>query len=291
MIFRLQQRQVLARGIQLLAILLLTACAANQFRVMVQPKPVITDELSVVPSLDEISSAADSLPESTEGVLQATPKPKPKRYVVYGDTYEVMEESLGYVEVGIASWYGKKFHGRLTANGEVYDMYELTAAHKALPLPSLVRVTNLENGAKVIVRVNDRGPFHDDRLIDLSYQAAVKLGFSNKGTVPVVVEALDELNYPDRVASDKPDKAITRLYLQIGVFERVGGASRLRDRVASLLEREGLDVTVQVLQSENDQIALNKVWIGPIQSAADESGINSILVELQLGQPIRVETH
>ena len=119
MIFRLQQRQVLARGIQLLAILLLTACAANQFRVMVQPKPVITDELSVVPSLDEISSAADSLPESTEGVLQATPKPKPKRYVVYGDTYEVMEESLGYVEVGIASWYGKKFHGRLTANGEV----------------------------------------------------------------------------------------------------------------------------------------------------------------------------
>lgn len=281
--------QVLARGIQLLAILLLTACAASQFRVMIQPTPVMSDEPSVVPASDEIDSAADAFPESTEGVLQATPEPK--RYVVYGDTYEVMEESLGYVEVGIASWYGKKFHGRLTANGEVYDMYELTAAHKTLPLPSLVRVTNLENGTKVIVRINDRGPFHDDRLIDLSYQAAVKLGFSSKGTVPVVVEALDALNYPDRVVSDKPEKAITRLYLQIGVFEQVGGASRLRDRVATLLVREGLDVAVQVLQSENDQIAVNKVWIGPVQSAAAESGINSILAQLGLAQSIRVETH
>jgi len=286
--------QVLARGIQLLAILLLTACAANQFRVMVQPKPVITAEPSAVPA-PELSGEASASPESTEGVLEATLKPTlkptPKRYVVYGDTYEVMEESLGYVEVGIASWYGKKFQGRLTANGEVYDMYELTAAHKTLPLPSLVRVTNLENGAKVIVRVNDRGPFHDDRLIDLSYQTAVELGFSSKGTVPVVVEALDELNYPGRVVSDKPEEAITRLYLQIGVFEQAAGASRLRDRVASLLDSEELDVTVQVLESENDQIALNKVWIGPIQSAADESGINAILAELGLGQPIRVETH
>ncbi|MEX2326217.1 MAG: septal ring lytic transglycosylase RlpA family protein, partial [Pseudomonadales bacterium] len=89
-----------------------------------------------------------------------------------------MPSSLGYLEIGLASWYGKKFHGRLTSNGEKFDMHVTSAAHKALPLPTMVRVTNLDNGQKVVVRVNDRGPFHDDRVIDLSYEAAVQLGFA-----------------------------------------------------------------------------------------------------------------
>jgi len=281
--------QVIALGLQLFTLGLLTACVADQPRVMIQPKAVLTDKPSAVLPSNRTDSDANSSPAVVADDQSSTPLPQ--RYVVYGETYEVMGDSFGYVEVGIASWYGKKFHGRLTANGEVYDMYGLTAAHTSLPLPTQVRVTNLENGNKVIVRVNDRGPFHDDRLIDLSYQAAVKLGFSSKGTVPVVVEALDAVNYPDRVVIDQPEVAIPRLYLQIGAFEQIRGASRLRDRVANLLVREGLQAPVQVLQSETDQSVVNKVWIGPIQSVDDESGINSILVELGLGQPIRVETH
>ena len=105
-----------------------------------------------------------------------------------------MPNNIGYREIGIASWYGKKFHGRKTAMGEKYDMYGLSAAHKALPLPTMVRVTNLDNGRSIEVRVNDRGPFHEDRVIDLSYAAARALGFETKGTAPVVVEAIDEVN-------------------------------------------------------------------------------------------------
>ena len=102
---------------------------------------------------------------------------KRNQYEVFGKVYETMSSSEGYLEIGVASWYGKKFHGNLTASGEIYDMSLMTAAHKALPLPTLVKVTNLENGKKTLVKVNDRGPFHDDRLIDLSYAAALELGF------------------------------------------------------------------------------------------------------------------
>ena len=128
----------------------------------------------------------------------AVPKVEPIRkagnkspYTVFGKTYRVLPSSLGYRERGIASWYGNKFHGRKTSNGEIYSMYEMTAAHKSLPIPSYVKVTNLDNGRTVIVRVNDRGPFHGDRIIDLSYAAAKKLDYSNKGTANVEVVAID----------------------------------------------------------------------------------------------------
>ncbi len=111
-------------------------------------------------------------------------------YSVLGKQYRVMPDSAGYVEQGIASYYGQKFHGRRTSNLEVYDMYAFTAAHKTLPLPSFARVTNLENGKSVVVRVNDRGPFHAGRIIDLSYAAAVKLGITQRGTGRVEVRAL-----------------------------------------------------------------------------------------------------
>ena len=111
-------------------------------------------------------------------------------YVVLGQTYEVLNQADDYAEEGLASWYGTKFHGRATSNGEAFDMYTLSAAHKTLPIPSYVRVTNLNNGLATVLRVNDRGPFHDDRLIDLSYAAAVKLGFDLNGTAPVRVEML-----------------------------------------------------------------------------------------------------
>lgn len=113
-----------------------------------------------------------------------------KNYTVRGISYQVLKSHHGYSDTGIASWYGSKFHGHLTSNGEIYNMYGLSAAHKSLPIPSFARITNLDNNKQTIVRVNDRGPFHPDRLIDLSYGAAYKLGVLKHGTARVKVEAI-----------------------------------------------------------------------------------------------------
>ncbi|KQY54959.1 septal ring lytic transglycosylase RlpA family protein [Lysobacter sp. Root494] len=128
-----------------------------------------------------------------------------KTYAVLGKKYEVLDDAKGYVETGVASYYGKKFHGRRTSNLEVYDMYAFSAAHKTLPLPSFARVTNLDNGKSVIVRVNDRGPFHSGRLIDLSYAAATKLGYVSQGTARVEVRALMPGETQSVYASRKDD--------------------------------------------------------------------------------------
>lgn len=120
-------------------------------------------------------------------------------YEVWGERYRVLDSNEGYVARGIASWYGEKFHGHKTSNGETFNMYAMSAAHKSLRIPSYARVTNLDNGRSVIVRVNDRGPFHDDRLIDLSYAAAKKLGYQGRGTARVEVAAI----------SVRPDGAMT----------------------------------------------------------------------------------
>jgi rare lipoprotein A len=130
-----------------------------------------------------------------------------KTYAVLGKKYEVLDDPKGYVETGVASYYGKKFHGRRTSNLEVYDMYAFSAAHKTLPLPSFARVTNLDNGKSVIVRVNDRGPFHSGRLIDLSYAAATKLGYVSQGTARVEVRALMPGETESVYASRKDDAA------------------------------------------------------------------------------------
>ena len=131
-------------------------------------------------------------------VRDAEPRPDPildagntSPYTVNGVEYRVLTTGAGYREEGTASWYGTKFHGNKTANGEIYDVYLPSAAHRSLPIPSYVRVTNLENARSIVVRVNDRGPFHAERVIDLSYAAAVKLGVIQHGTAPVRVEALD----------------------------------------------------------------------------------------------------
>ena len=112
-------------------------------------------------------------------------------YIVAGKSYNLLSSNTGYSEIGLASWYGNKFHGNFTANGEVFDMYGLSAAHRDLILPAFVKITNLENGKSSILRVNDRGPFYDDRLIDVSVAAAVQLGFYEKGLAKVHVEVLD----------------------------------------------------------------------------------------------------
>jgi rare lipoprotein A len=142
---------------------------------------------------------ADSAPDEIPDV-DAIPEPEVRKeprsrvgnrsYAVLGKRYQIRDSAEGYVEEGMASFYGKKFHGRLTSNQEVYDMYAFSAAHKSLPLPSYVRVTNLANGKSVVVRVNDRGPFHAGRIIDLSFAAATKLGFTKQGTARVEVRAM-----------------------------------------------------------------------------------------------------
>ncbi|HHW4679529.1 MAG TPA: septal ring lytic transglycosylase RlpA family protein [Xylella sp.] len=144
---------------------------------------------------DEIPNVA-CIPEPLVTVEPRSAIGNQSPYVVLGKSYRVLDEARGYVRRGIASYYGSKFHGRLTSNREVYDMYAFTAAHKTLPLPSFALITNLDNGQSVVVRVNDRGPFHDDRLIDLSYAAAVKLGFAENGLANVEVRVLSEDDNP-----------------------------------------------------------------------------------------------
>ena len=133
----------------------------------------------------DVSKIPDATPTVHNGNYKANP------YTVLGKTYYPIPDSRNYVAQGTASWYGTKFHGQNTANGEVYDLYAMTAAHKTLPLPAYVKVTNLDNNRSVILRVNDRGPFYSDRIIDLSYAAAKKLGYAETGTARVRVEGID----------------------------------------------------------------------------------------------------
>ena len=136
------------------------------------------------------------LPSNADGIADARPRSEPLNpgannpYSVLGRKYVPYQSLTPYRQRGLASWYGRKFHGKRTSSGERYDMYAMTAAHTILPIPSYARVTNLSNGRSVVVRVNDRGPFHSDRIIDLSYAAAYKLGFVNAGSVQVEVEAI-----------------------------------------------------------------------------------------------------
>ncbi|MDX2347112.1 MAG: septal ring lytic transglycosylase RlpA family protein [Legionella sp.] len=166
----------------------------------------------------------------------------PATYQVKGKKYDVLTSSEGYQTKGIASWYGTKFHKVRTSSGEVYDMYALTAAHKTLPLPTYVRVKNLENNREAIVKVNDRGPFHEDRVIDLSYAAASKLGLLPKGTASVEVTAL----------SSAPK---AQYYLQVGAFESQDKANALHDKLIKL----SLDADVQIEQRDARYI----VCLGP----------------------------
>ncbi|MGJ8664632.1 MAG: septal ring lytic transglycosylase RlpA family protein, partial [Marinicella sp.] len=177
-------------------------------------------------------------------------------YRVYGKKYVVNNNPEGYTESGKASWYGKKFHGRQTSNQEVYDMYKLTAAHKTLPLPSYVEVTNLKNNKKVIVRVNDRGPFVDNRIIDLSYAAAKALDFIHDGIADVHIRVIKA---PKDLVSKPIKQGLT--YLQLGAFADKNAAYNLAKKVSQLL---GIETFVTILSTQTG--ALHRVRIGPVQT-------------------------
>jgi rare lipoprotein A len=197
-------------------------------------------------------------------------------YTVLGKTYRILPTAKGYRARGVASWYGSKFHGEKTANGETYDALAMTAAHTTLPIPCYVQVTNLENGRRAIVRVNDRGPFVDNRIIDLSYAAATKLGYANKGTALVEVAAIDVDNWPSREAAPapagvappvsvsdtvvQPQPSGERFYVQAGAFASAGAAHDLRRRLQQL--------TAEAVSVEPTASApvLFRVRVGPLAS-------------------------
>jgi len=207
-------------------------------------------------------SAPSVHPENIEQTPDAVPRIEakskggnPSSYDVFGRTYQVLPSSEGFVQRGIASWYGTKFHGNNTSNGEVYDMYAMTAAHKTLPLPTYLEITNLSTGKKIVVRVNDRGPFHGGRIVDLSYAAAAKLGTLKTGTSIVEIRAITPqkisvavlakppstlsiagnntssyLDEKSRLQRAKPAKK-EPIYIQVGAFSVLSNATKLKKKL------------------------------------------------------------
>ncbi|MBO9662219.1 septal ring lytic transglycosylase RlpA family protein [Dokdonella sp.] len=239
-------------------------------------------------------------------IPEPVPKAEPRSrygnretYSVLGRSYRVLPDARGYSERGVASWYGNKFHGYMTSSFEPYDMYAFSAAHKTLPLPSYARVTNLENGKSVVVRVNDRGPFHENRLIDLSYAAAVKIGVWPKGTGLVEVRAIDperpDALPPTQVASIAPSRPIVparadepppsaggapRIYLQIGAF----GDRANAERAVANATRAGLD-RVDIQSATVDGRTVHRVRVGPLPDVDAADAMTERIEQLGLGAP------
>lgn len=227
----------------------------------------------------DVSSVPDAVP-------RVEPKSRygnPRSYTVHGKRYYPLKTGNGYRERGIASWYGTKFHGRRTSSGEAYDMHAMTAAHKTLPLPTYARVTNLENGRSVVVRVNDRGPFHDNRLIDLSYSAAWKLGILAKGTGYVEVLALDPRSpQPVSVAKISPARPAgpLQLYLQTGSFSVRANAEQMKWRMQSV---SGGPVSIEPVQIGGR--VTYRVRVGPIANVTKADRLAQQISNLGLETP------
>lgn len=203
-------------------------------------------------------------------------------YVEGGRTYRILPTAAGYDHVGVASWYGLKFHGRRTSSGETYDMYRLSAAHPTLPIPGYARVRNLENGRETVVRVNDRGPFHGARFLDLSYAAAVKLGFAEQGTARVRVTALAESKEPRQsagTAARAPDGG--RYFLQAGAFLDRRWADARVTALRNVLDEER-DAAVRLLHDPADR--LYRVRVGPLPTREAAHRLLALLADGSPGE-------
>ena len=247
-------------GLWVLAVSLLGGCSTLGY---IQEKPETRDGAP-----DRVPYDLRSLPDPVPTAEPPSSYGNPPTYKVLGKTYATMKSSAGYRAEGLASWYGRKFQGKRTSSGEPYDMFQLTAAHRTLPIPTYVRVTNLENGRQTLVRVNDRGPFHDDRILDLSYAAAVKLGFAEKGTARVRVEALDN-----------GGGLAQELYLQAGAFRELGAARKMQQSLQDLTGER----TVVVRQPQD---ALYRVRIGPVADEQRARLLQSLVVGADFAKPL-----
>ena len=278
--------------------LLVSACAGRKPRP--EPprpqapvtKPVTVPETSL-PQSQRYRRHKDSEPDAVEVDIAKLVEPQPKAeprarygnkspYSVLGKTYTVLPEADGYIERGISSWYGAKFHGYMTSSLEPYDMYQFSAAHKSLPLPSYVRVTNLDNGKSVVVRVNDRGPFHENRLIDLSYAAAVRIGVWPKGTGLVEVRAItaDDAPVPRASAAAPADARGPRIYLQLGAFADRANA----ERVEQGMRREKIGpVSIETTRINDREI--HRVRLGPMATVEAADALGARVERLGFGTP------
>ena len=195
--------------------------------------------------------------------LSPSDRGNPATYSVWGKEYAVFPSSEGYLEEGNASWYGTKFHGRSTSSGEPFDMFALTAAHRSLPIPVFARVTNLANGQSTIVRINDRGPFHSNRIIDLSFAAAVKLDFHKKGTARVRVETISESE--------------ATFLVQVGDFDDLNNAQSVKDQLSATS-----GIAVEVVKANNSGIY--RLQVGPLSGGAPIERLKALVSTLGLGR-------
>lgn len=235
---------------------------------------VITSEPDGYPADRDVSTIPDAVVRYEPRTQAGNRSP----YKVAGKTYRVIKNPQDYRKRGKASWYGTKFHGRDTANGERYDMFAMTAASPELPIPSYVRVTNLANSLEVVVRVNDRGPFKAGRIIDLSYAAAKKLGYHNQGTADVEVAYLDNqsdemkaqaLSSGDAKGNPTPqhydevfsDFSPGRTWFQIGAYSSLQNADRVMDAIEN-----SIDIGTVLFTSDLNTVSLYKVRVGPIRT-------------------------
>jgi rare lipoprotein A len=268
----LKATSVLAATIALTATLILAGCASAP------PKSdggyYLDDGPGASPPAD-IEAIPDAVPRA-EPINRATTRP----YTVLGRSYRPYTRHQAYRVRGLASWYGKRYHGKQTANGETYDMYAMTAAHTVLPLPSYARVTNLSNGRSVVVRVNDRGPFHDDRVLDVSYAAAYKLGFVDEGSAMVEIEVIipgetSTAGAPVVAMTEPPPRAGPLTSGESGIFLQLGAFSD-RDNAQVFVRRVRSDMvwlgdSIHLYKSGN----LYKVHAGPYDNrvAADRDAV------------------
>jgi rare lipoprotein A len=249
----------------LLIALLFSGCSSQIAR---EPEPGDSAPQGAI----DISRIPDAVPRDEP----LSPYGNPPYYDVSGQRYYTLASREGYVERGIASWYGTKFHGRRTSSGDPYDLYQMTAAHKTLPLPTYARVTNLQNGRTIIVKINDRGPFHPNRIIDLSYVAAAKLGILAEGTGLVQVEAISP-SAPEKppvmasASKPAPQKAAS-LFLQVGAFRNRDNATRL----GSKLQNAKLG-DIQIMEAANSSGPIYRVRIGPLSSVDEADRLSTDL--------------
>ena len=249
-----------------LIIAMLTACSST-------PAPAPTPSKKGAYYLDDgppkgsvdLAAVKDAVPHS-EPLSKTGNKP----YVVFGKRYVPLKSNAGFKQKGTASWYGKKFHGKRTSSGETYNMYKMTAAHTVLPIPSYAQVTNLKNGRSVIVRVNDRGPFKHNRVMDLSYAAALKLDVVKTGTGKVQIIAINE----NKPASKMPVavKEKQQAFIQMGAFSNQNSAYRLQKQ----LQADSFS-NVDIERVEQDGLSIFRVRLGPLQK---QDNIDFILGDL-----------
>ncbi|OGA65629.1 MAG: hypothetical protein A3G83_17355 [Betaproteobacteria bacterium RIFCSPLOWO2_12_FULL_68_20] len=276
-----------------LAIALLAAgCAskpAAESERQAKPAPIPVSQLLRRPGGFYNDDAPDGPPPlDLDSVRDASPRPEPfnsranEPYTVFGKEYVPYQALVEYRRQGTVSWYGRKFHGQRTWSGEVYDMYAMTGAHPTLAIPSYVKITNLENRRSAIVRINDRGPFHSGRIMDVSYAAAHRLGFAQSGAATVEVESIVFAETAETPATLVADAEASGIFLQLGAFGSSANAESFRSKIGPQLE--GLRLVPRTILRDR----LYRVHVGPFKSRAEANQSVEKLRELLGIRPLVV---